>query len=68
MPDTDLVLRDYHFTKYGVYGAIIVGLIVGTLISFITEFYTAMGKRPVYDALFVNPLRAMPLILLVGLP
>lgn len=47
MPDTDMVLRDYHFTKYGVYGAIIVGLIVGTLISFITEFYTAMGKRPV---------------------
>jgi K(+)-stimulated pyrophosphate-energized sodium pump len=47
LPDTDMVLRDYHFTRYGVYGAIIVGLIVGTLISFITEFYTAMGKRPV---------------------
>ncbi len=47
MPETDMILRDYHFTKYGVYGAIIVGLIVGTLISFITEFYTAMGKRPV---------------------
>lgn len=47
LPDTDLVLRNYHFTRYGVYGAIIVGLIVGTLISFITEFYTAMGKRPV---------------------
>ncbi len=47
MPDTDMILRNYHFTKYGVYGAIIVGLVVGTLISFITEFYTAMGKRPV---------------------
>ena len=46
MPDT-MELRGYEFTKYGVYGAIIVGLIVGTLISFITEFYTAMGKRPV---------------------
>jgi len=46
MPDT-MVLRNYEFTKYGVFGAIIVGLIVGTLISFITEFYTAMGKRPV---------------------
>jgi K(+)-stimulated pyrophosphate-energized sodium pump len=46
MPDT-MTLRNYEFTKYGVYGAIIVGLIVGTLISFITEFYTAMGKRPV---------------------
>jgi K(+)-stimulated pyrophosphate-energized sodium pump len=46
MPDT-MVLRNYEFTKYGVFGAIIVGVIVGTLISFITEFYTAMGKRPV---------------------
>src|SRR5665213_2309331 len=47
LPDTGLVLRNYHFTRLGVYGAIIVGLIVGTLISFITEYYTAMGKRPV---------------------
>ncbi len=47
LPDTDMVLRNYHFTKYGVFGAIIVGLIVGTLMSIITEFYTAMGKRPV---------------------
>jgi K(+)-stimulated pyrophosphate-energized sodium pump len=46
LPDT-LSLRNYEFTKYGVFGAIIVGLVVGTLISFITEFYTAMGKRPV---------------------
>ncbi|HEY5368278.1 MAG TPA: sodium-translocating pyrophosphatase [Hanamia sp.] len=46
MPDM-MVLRNHEFTKYGVFGAIIVGLIVGTLISFITEFYTAMGKRPV---------------------
>ncbi len=36
-----------HFTKYGVMGSIAVGLIVGTLMSIITEFYTAMGKRPV---------------------
>ncbi len=35
------------FTKNGVYGSIIVGLIVGTLMSIITEYYTAMGKRPV---------------------
>ncbi len=47
LPDTDMVLRNYHFTKYGVYGAIFVGLVVGTLMSIITEFYTAMGKRPV---------------------
>ncbi len=36
-----------HFTKNGVFMAIVVGLIVGTLMSIITEYYTAMGKRPV---------------------
>jgi K(+)-stimulated pyrophosphate-energized sodium pump len=36
-----------HFTKDGVYMAIVVGLVVGTLMSMITEYYTAMGKRPV---------------------
>jgi K(+)-stimulated pyrophosphate-energized sodium pump len=35
------------FTKDGVFGSIVVGLIVGTLMSIITEYYTAMGKRPV---------------------
>ncbi|MCX8524786.1 sodium-translocating pyrophosphatase [Chryseobacterium formosus] len=42
-----MVLRGFEFTKMGVFGAIIVGLVVGTLMSIITEFYTAMGKRPV---------------------
>ena len=46
LPDT-LTLRGYEFTKNGVYGAILVGLAVGTLMSLITEYYTAMGKRPV---------------------
>ncbi|GAB3934304.1 sodium-translocating pyrophosphatase [Mucilaginibacter myungsuensis] len=36
-----------EYTKSGVYAAIIVGLVVGTLMSIITEYYTAMGKRPV---------------------
>src|SRR5688572_15835099 len=35
------------FTREGVLGAIVVGLVVGTLMSIITEYYTAMGKRPV---------------------
>jgi K(+)-stimulated pyrophosphate-energized sodium pump len=34
-------------TQYGAMGAILVGLGVGTLMSIITEYYTAMGKRPV---------------------
>lgn len=46
MPDT-MSLRDHEFTKMGVFGAIMVGLLVGTLMSIITEYYTAMGKRPV---------------------
>ena len=47
LPDTDMILRNHHFTKNGVLGAIMVGLVVGTLMSLITEYYTAMGKRPV---------------------
>jgi K(+)-stimulated pyrophosphate-energized sodium pump len=35
------------FDKTGVFESIVVGLIVGTLMSMITEYYTAMGKRPV---------------------
>ncbi|MFM2387336.1 MAG: hypothetical protein RL660_2093 [Bacteroidota bacterium] len=47
MPDTDMVLRNHKFTANGVFFAICVGLLVGTLMSIITEYYTAMGKRPV---------------------
>jgi K(+)-stimulated pyrophosphate-energized sodium pump len=46
LPDT-MTLRGIDFTKWGVLGAIGVGLLVGTLMSIITEYYTAMGKRPV---------------------
>ena len=46
LPDT-MTLRNHAFTKTGVFGAIMVGLGVGTLMSIITEYYTAMGKRPV---------------------
>src|ERR1700755_512162 len=35
------------FTKNGGFMSIVVGLVVGTLMSIITEYYTAMGKRPV---------------------
>ncbi len=40
-------LRGLPFTKWGVMGAILVGLAVGALMSYITEYYTAMGKAPV---------------------
>lgn len=46
LPQT-MTLRGIIFTRTGVLGAIGVGLTVGTLMSFITEYYTAMGQRPV---------------------
>ncbi|AMQ57447.1 sodium-translocating pyrophosphatase [Algoriphagus sanaruensis] len=46
LPET-LSIRGYEFTNMDVFYAIILGLIVGTLMSIITEYYTAMGKRPV---------------------
>ncbi|GEO03199.1 putative K(+)-stimulated pyrophosphate-energized sodium pump [Adhaeribacter aerolatus] len=46
LPET-LSLRGFDFTRMGVFWAIIIGLIVGTLMSIITEYYTAMGRRPV---------------------
>ena len=46
MPE-QMELRGFVFTKNGVFGAIMVGLAVGALMSIITEYYTAMGKRPV---------------------
>ena len=46
LPDT-MLLRGFPFTPMDVFAAILVGLAVGTLMSIITEYYTAMGKRPV---------------------
>lgn len=46
LPET-MELRGSTFTNNGVLGAIAVGLTVGALMSAITEYYTAMGKRPV---------------------
>ncbi|WP_026956796.1 sodium-translocating pyrophosphatase [Algoriphagus vanfongensis] len=43
----NLEIRGYTFTNMDVFYAIILGLVVGTLMSIITEYYTAMGKRPV---------------------
>ena len=46
LPET-MSLRGHEFSNWGVAGAIGVGLLVGALMSIITEYYTAMGKRPV---------------------
>lgn len=47
LPTGEMLHRGVSFTAMDVFGAIIVGLVVGTLMSIITEYYTAMGKRPV---------------------
>jgi K(+)-stimulated pyrophosphate-energized sodium pump len=47
LPEGQMFLRGFSFDKMDVFMAIVVGLVVGTLMSIITEFYTAMGKRPV---------------------
>jgi K(+)-stimulated pyrophosphate-energized sodium pump len=46
LPQT-LNLRGYEFSSINVYYSILVGLVVGTIMSIVTEFYTAMGKGPV---------------------
>lgn len=43
----NLTLRGANFTRNGVFLAILVGSFVGALMSIVTEYYTAMGKRPV---------------------
>ena len=46
LPDS-LVIRGHEFSALNVFGAIFVGLVVGALMSIITEYYTAMGRKPV---------------------
>lgn len=43
----NMVIRGVAFTSTDVFLAILLGLLVGALMSIITEYYTAMGQRPV---------------------
>ena len=47
LPEGEMYIRGTAFTKLQVFGSIALGLVVGTLMSIITEYYTSMGKRPV---------------------
>lgn len=47
MLPANMEIRGFKFTNNGVFLAILVGSTVGALMSIVTEFYTAMGKRPV---------------------
>lgn len=46
LPET-LTHRGVTFTSLDVFYAIVIGLVVGALMSMITEYYTGMGRRPV---------------------
>lgn len=43
----NMEIRGVAFTNMQVFYAIVLGLVVGALMSIITEYYTSMGKRPV---------------------
>ncbi|MGB5931000.1 MAG: sodium-translocating pyrophosphatase [Cyclobacteriaceae bacterium] len=47
MLPSEMAIRGYVFTPMDVFWAIVIGLVVGALMSIITEYYTAMGRRPV---------------------
>jgi K(+)-stimulated pyrophosphate-energized sodium pump len=50
LPAGELSLRradSMPFTSMGVFTAVAIGLVVGALMSLITEYYTAIGRRPV---------------------
>ncbi len=46
LPET-MQIRGYEFSAMDVYYSILLGLVVGALMSIVTEYYTAIGKRPV---------------------
>jgi K(+)-stimulated pyrophosphate-energized sodium pump len=46
LPET-MSIRGYEFSNLDVFYAIVVGSIVGALMSLITEYYTAIGRKPV---------------------
>ena len=47
LPTGTMEIRGVEFDRMDVFYAIVTGLVVGALMSIITEYYTAMGRRPV---------------------
>ncbi len=43
----NMTIRGYELTSLDIFWAIMTGLIVGAIMSIVTEYYTAMGKKPV---------------------
>lgn len=47
LPEGVLTIRGVDFEAIDAFWAILLGSIVGAIMSYITEYYTAMGKKPV---------------------
>ncbi|HEX6124958.1 MAG TPA: sodium-translocating pyrophosphatase [Pyrinomonadaceae bacterium] len=47
LPEGQITLRTATFDRMNVFYAIVVGTIVGAIMSYVTEYFTAMGKKPV---------------------
>ena len=47
LPAGNITLRSNTFDRMGVFWAILTGTAVGAIMSYVTEYYTAMGKKPV---------------------
>ncbi|MBX3298644.1 MAG: sodium-translocating pyrophosphatase [Acidobacteria bacterium] len=47
LPEGQITLRGASFTRLDVFWAIVIGTVVGAIMSIVTEYYTAMGKKPV---------------------
>jgi len=47
LPNGPITLRGITFNKMDVFYAVVVGNIVGAIMSIVTEYFTAMGKKPV---------------------
>ena len=47
LPEGQITLRSNSFSRMDVFFAIVVGTVVGAIMSYVTEYFTAMGKPPV---------------------
>jgi len=47
LPDTPMIIRGFEFGEMQVFYCILLGLVIGAIMSIVTEYYTSMGRRPV---------------------
>ncbi|WP_025762035.1 sodium-translocating pyrophosphatase [Dyadobacter tibetensis] len=47
LPSGNMTIRGVDFSSMDVFYAILLGSVVGAIMAIVTEYYTAMGKRPV---------------------